>query len=390
MAYICYQGNDKDCGFAALRMLLADKAKNKSYLFIKKPTKKKGYTFQDLERIAKGYGFVLLGFEMLPEDFRNIPKGSIVMLDSKHTIYIKKVGKRRVCYYDPEVGKTSIPNEEFRRRWDGKVLECTNATKAKKLKLKPEKMMPLWMSIVHYAMIAVLFMSLMAGFYLIKDNTNIIFTMVFLSIFAVTELVENWYILKELKYFDSRYLSRFFSHKSNQSIERYRYYTEYKSKYFIVAKLLVSNMIMISVFSVLLCINDYRNVFVFIILLLVKMIDNILFSKKEKDRIHKIEGIESVAFLDETVIEHSLTRANSLAGDAALGLSIKKVIYMFLCVCLSLGMMILSGVVSTNFLIFHFGIYFLMSEALENVVTFFSTASERKSKKAKFLDSCDL
>ena len=62
MTYVCYQGNDHDCGFAALKMLLANKVHNKSYLYIKKPSKKKDYTFQDLIRIAKSYGFVLSSF----------------------------------------------------------------------------------------------------------------------------------------------------------------------------------------------------------------------------------------------------------------------------------------------------------------------------------------
>lgn len=390
MAYICYQGNDHDCGFAALKMLLANKTKNKSYLFIKKPYKKKDYTFQDLQKIAKSYGFILSGYSMPKEDYRSIPKGSLALIDEKHMVYVVRAGKRKMTICDPKDGKVRIPNKEFERRWTGLTLECVNARNAKDIKIKKERMTLVWMDLIHYLMIAVLFVSLMAGFYLINDSTNIIYTMVFLFLFAATELVENWYILKELKYFDKQYLVKFFSRKNNQSIEKYRYYCDYKSKYFIVAKLLVSNMIMILVFSILLCLNDYRNVFVFLILLLVKMIDNILFSRKEKDKIKEIEGIEAIAFDNESTLTHSLERANLLAGKVALGASYKKVMYMFFCLCLSLGMMIATGVVSTNFIIFHFGIYFLMSQAIENVISFFSNSRERKSKKARFLDDCDL
>ena len=390
MAYICYQGNDHDCGFAAMKMLLANKTHNKSYLFIKKPKKKKSFTFHDLSVIAKGYGFTLSGFEIPTEDYRDIPKGSVVLFKDNHSVYLKKVGKRKATYYDPNIGKVSIPNKEFEKKWTGLVLECANAQRAKPLKLKKDRMTPLWMDIIHYLMLAVVFASLMAGFYLINDSTNIIFTMGFLLLFAITELVENWYILKELKYFDKKFLVNFFSRRSNRSIERYRYYWDYKKNYFIVAKLLISNMIMILVFSILLCINDYRNVFVFLILLLVKMIDNILFSKKEKEKIREIEGIEAIAFDNDSTLNHSLERASKLAGKVSLDASYKKVMYMFVCLCLSLGMMIASGVVSTNFIIFHFGIYFLMSEAIENIISFFSNSNERKRKQARFLDECDL
>ena len=48
MTYVCYQGNDRDCGFASLRMMMANKSRNKSYLYLEKPQKKKDYTFYDI------------------------------------------------------------------------------------------------------------------------------------------------------------------------------------------------------------------------------------------------------------------------------------------------------------------------------------------------------
>ena len=53
MKYFIYQGNDHDCGFAALKMLLANLAKDKSYLYIPKPAKREYYTLEDLNDIAK-------------------------------------------------------------------------------------------------------------------------------------------------------------------------------------------------------------------------------------------------------------------------------------------------------------------------------------------------
>lgn len=390
MTYVCYQGNDHDCGFAALKMLLANKVRNKSYLYIKKPAKKKDYTFYDLIKIAKSYGITLISFQMPVEDVRSIPNKSIVMLKGNHMVYIKRVTKRRITYFDSNAGKRTVSHSEFEKKWSGYLIECTNISSARDVNYKKERMTPVWMDVVHYLIIGIIFVSLMTGFYLIKDNTSIFLTMGFLLLFALAELVENWYILKELKYFDKRYLANFFSHKINQNQLKYRFYTDYKSKYFIVSKLLVSDMILILAFSILLCLNDYRNVFVFLILLLVKMLDNTLFSKKEKENVKEIEKLESFAFDDDETIFSQLNKANSIAGKVALSSSLKKVIYMFICLCFAVGMMLASNVVSTNFIIFHFGIYFLMSVAFENVITFFSNNRDRKIKRARFLDECDL
>lgn len=390
MTYTCFQGNDSDCGFAALKMLLANKANNKSYLYIRKPSKKKEYTFYELIRYAKKYGFQLTSYEMPVEDFKSIPIGSLVLLKENHMVYLKKIGRRRVTYFDPALGKMSVPHKEFMNKWRGIVMECVNALEADDLDIPKPKLIPVWMDVIYYSLIAVIFASLMTGFYLINDQSSVVLTMVFLLLFAIAQLVENWYIIKELKYFDRRYLSLFFSRKKNQNMDKYKDYTEYKQNYFIVSKLLVSSLIMIVAFGVLLCINDYRNTLVFIILLLVKTLDNLLFSRKEEKDAKDIATIESLAFDCERTLTHELTRANSLASKVALNKSLKRVAYMFLCLCLAVLMMSFSNVTSTNFVIFHFGIYVLVSDAFDHIIKFFSSSTDRKIKKARFLDDCDL
>ena len=352
MNYACYQGNEHDCGFVSLKMLLASKTKNKSYLYIKKPAKRKYYTFTDLIRIAKQYGCNLSTYQMPKEDYKQLEKDCIVLINDNHAVFLKKVGRRRTIYYDPEFGKVSIANKEFMRIWSGYVIECSSFQNAKKIKLKKERMTPRWMDAIHYLIIGSIFTFLLTGFYMIKDDASIIVTLVFLALFAILELVENWYILKELKFFDNKYLPKYFSRKCNQNMERYRSYIDFKSKHYIVSKLLVSSLVLISAFSILLCVNDYRNVFAFLILLLLKMLDYKLFAKQEKDTLREIEGIESIAFESETTVIRSLTRVNTLANKIGLRSSMKRIVYMFVSLCLAIGMMVVSQVSSANFIIF--------------------------------------
>lgn len=390
MTYFCYQGNDRDCGFASLKMLLANKTKNKSYLYIEKPQKKKNYSFYDLINYAEKYGVKLFAAEYSKEMYKELPQPCLVLIDKTHLVYLKKIGKNFATVYDPYEGKRIIKTKEFLEMWTGKAVQCESCENAERIKLRKPRMTPLWMDILHYCIAALAFSSLMLGFYLIKDDSSIVVTMIFLLLFGLTELVENWYIIKEFKFFDNKYISKFFSLKKNQNYKKYSFYTNFKTKYFITSKLLISNLIIIGAFSILLCVNDYRNIFIFLILFLLKMLDNSLFSKSEKDDLEDIEKLEAVAFDANELVIRNITKANKIASRSALHSSLKKTIYLFLCLVISIGMMMMSKVTSTNFVIFHLGVYFLMSESFEHIIKYFSNRKDYHLKQAQFFDECDL
>ena len=120
------------------------------------------------------------------------------------------------------------------------------------------------------------------------------------------------------------------------------------------------------------------------------MLDSFLFSKSERGQEKQIENIEAVAFMSETMVIRNLQHANTLATRSALIGSLKRIIYLFICLCLAIGMMVFSNLTSTNFVITHLGIYFLMSEAFGGVISFLSSARDRKQKEARFFEECDL
>ena len=389
MSYVCYQNNCGDCGFAAIKMLMANKVKNKSYLYLDKPQKKKDYSVYELVRYAKRYGFALSSYQLPSDDVRSIPNSSVVMVGLNHLVYVKRVGRHKVHVHDPFRGKEDISIKEFEKLWTGLVIECVNTKDVYKINIKKERITPLWMDVVHLAIATSIFGFLMAGFYLLRDDSSLIFTIVFLALFGIAELVENWYIIKEMKFFDKKYIPKYFSKRRNQNYKKYVAYTSYKTKYFITSKLLLSNLIVVLAFSILLCINDYRNIFAFLILLLVKVLDNKLFSKPIKDSEQTISNIETLAFETEINVIKNLEKANHLATNHALFMSLKRVIVLIISLILSVAMMFASGVVSANFVIFHLGIYFVMSESFEHIICFFSNSNDYKLREAQFLEECD-
>ena len=64
-----YQGNNFDCGYASLKMLLANVHNDKNYLYLSNEKKDESYSLSDLVNIGKKYGVNLIGKEMDYEFF---------------------------------------------------------------------------------------------------------------------------------------------------------------------------------------------------------------------------------------------------------------------------------------------------------------------------------
>ena len=81
MKYFIYQGNDHDCAFAALKMLLAILAKDKSYLYIPKPTKRAYYDLYEIAQLSKSYGVELEANGCTREYYDYLKENSLCLID---------------------------------------------------------------------------------------------------------------------------------------------------------------------------------------------------------------------------------------------------------------------------------------------------------------------
>ena len=101
MKYFIYQGNDHDCGFAALKMYLATLAKDKSYLYIPKPKKREHYNLDDLAEISLSYGVELEVCGCSKDYYESLDEPALTLIDENHVVMIKRVRKKSITLYDP-------------------------------------------------------------------------------------------------------------------------------------------------------------------------------------------------------------------------------------------------------------------------------------------------
>ena len=136
--YFISQVSQHDCGFACLKMLLANYHHDKNYLFL--PTRDGPYSFKDLTEIAKEHHMEAIGIKI--SDVKELKEGRefpfIVNLEKKkgfkHSVLLLAVRRKHVKIFDPESGKRTIPLELFYDQWDQKALIVNRPKNYEKVK----------------------------------------------------------------------------------------------------------------------------------------------------------------------------------------------------------------------------------------------------------------
>ncbi len=137
MGHFIYQFNEKGCALASFQMLLANNLHSKSYLFAK-CEKHPPNSLLSLEKAAEKYNVTLSFYQCEDEGF-DYPfkkkKGFLALLKGKecpHLVYIKRISRHYVYYYDPNSGRKREKKEEFQKRYAKVFGVLENEKKAKK------------------------------------------------------------------------------------------------------------------------------------------------------------------------------------------------------------------------------------------------------------------
>jgi len=386
MKYFCYQGNDKDCGFASLKMLLATLSKNRSYLFIKKKNKIDNFTFYDLKEIAKSYYVTLEGYTYGERDLRTMTVPCLCLLENDHLVMVRKIKKRKVIYLDPDLGEIKLKQKEFLDVWQGKSLEVIDAKNVKEIEKINDEILPQKKVILRTIFSAVPALILSVGFYLINESTNIIFLVAFLLLFAISELLDYYYLIKIINYFDNKYIFKFFSINRNKNKIEYQNYEDFKTNYFSKNRLLLSAVISGFLLICICSLNDLKNLLVFAAILLIELLDKIVFSSLEKKMMKNMTINEEKAFTNVDQIVSSLSIANKDACEFAKFKYTRKCVMTFILIIFAILMMYLTNNISINYLMFHFGIYYIVSNNISSVISYLSSMDEFEKSRFKFLD----
>lgn len=390
MKYFIFQSNDHDCGFASLKMLLATLARDKSYLYISKPLKRSDYTLTDLKDIADSFG-VELGAYCCDEDYyEKLKCPCLTLIDNNHVVLVKKISKKRIKFYDPNEGSVTIKKEQFLARWRYKILEVEDASNLKKIEKKRQPILNSKLRIFETIFGVISSVILIITFYLLNGVKSSIFSLVFLALFASFQIIENMIVHREIYHFDNTYIKPYFYQKKNQNKLSYLEFINFKQKYFTKNRSLLSAVLTAFLITFLLCFNDFRNAFVLIALILIKLLDSLCFSKAEEKNQKRIAEYEGRCFKTTDNFVDNCLKANNLANLNVCQRSIKSIFYMVAAFGFALIMLIVTKNSGCNFVIFHFVLYYAGFNSYANVIDSLSNRKELMKSERRFIDSCNL
>ena len=390
MKYFIYQGNDHDCGFAALKMLLANLAKDKSYLYIPKPAKREFYTLEDLNDIAKLYGVELEANGCTRDYIDSLESPSLVLLEENHMVMIKKKTKNSLIVYDPGRGVIKMRKDEFLRRWRCIVIAVDHPENIIKMEKKRQYLLPPKLDLLS-GLVALFSASLLiVAFYLLNAKENFLFSLLFLFLFIMGQMVEKMLLFNQVYRFDMEFIPKYFNIKENCTKESYTKYVDFKKSFFLTNRQLISSLLIAFTITFLLILNDFRNVFALLALVLLKILEIILFSRKEQDTKNYIAELESRTFSEPDTAKDLALEANTKADKHIFYTSIKDLFYIFASFIFSVLTMFITNNSGCNFVIFHFVMYYAGFIAYNQLLTNLSLRKENKQKEVRFFDSCNL
>lgn len=390
MRYFIYQGNDNDCGFASMKMLLALVNKNPGFLYLDKPTKRERYTFSDLIAIAKDYGLFLKAYEYESKSPLDIKTPFLALIDGNHLVLVKEMRKKKVIVYDPAEGTVALKHVEFSKRWNKMTLEIDHFEKQNFVKKKPE-LLPLKKRIVSLLFSFLSIASLLVGFFFIKNDVYIFIPVIMLALFAIFELVEKWYLIKEINFFDNLYMPKYFAKNNDDAISKYKEYTNRKKDFFQFDRKAYSSFGIIAVFIFVLVFNNLWNAIAVIFLLLLALSEKQFFKSKDNEKELNLTKLENTLVKgDNKNLIPDLLSISESSNSFALRLSTRKCVNAFIIILLSLGMMIISKEISVNFVIFNFGLFVILFDNIDSALGIGDKSKKYLKEKMRFLDQCIL
>ena len=390
MNYFIYQGDDHDCGFTSLKMLFANLKKNKSFLYMKKWKKKDALSVKDLVGEAKMHGLLLSSYSCDDDYYQQLQTPSLTLIRNNHVVMIKKVTPKKITYLDPEFGKVKVKKEDFMAIWCHIVIEVDSTEYVVDPPKKRRSILPQKLKIFEAIFSVFSTAVLITTFYLLNNQQNALFSLIFIGLFLIFQVIENIIVFKEINFFDNQYIDPYFSRRKNKNKISYLEYVGFKQSFFTSSRSLLSSVLVALMITFLLVLNDFRNIFVLLALVLIKILELWLSSKPNDEKRYQIERYEEKCFKYKNACGDYALKANLLANKTVTKNTLKQIIYIALSFVFALCMMFITKNSGCNYVIFHFGLYYVGFNSYSQIIQGLSNRKEMYKMECRFFHKCNL
>lgn len=387
-----YQGNKHDCGFASLKMLLADVHHDSNYLYLDNEKKDEAYNLLELVNIAKKHNVTLVGKEIdIDSTVEYVKKHKTFLavvedeLHNAHLVYVKGMMFNKVRVLDPNKGELLMDLVNFKGIFQRKVLEFDKGDFRKtKCPNKKKDIIPKWHLALLYSLTFLSMASIILAFTLIAYNIDFLSIALSLVSYIIFESAQRFASHVLLKKFDERYLKVFQEKPKEFIMESYPILIERKKYLFLTPIMLISDLVLS--FSILFIFIINGKIYATILLglwVLATVIEYLyyLVTKKKEDNVNIMEN----QLLDGKPIEikNFVNDTYSIAGL----FSIKRLLLILASVLGSIYLMIVTNNKTITFVLFYFVALYVALERFTSVVSTMLKNDKINRNESRFRDT---
>lgn len=384
------QIRDDDCGFACLKMLLANLYNDRNYLYLPQNEKHGRYSYADLGKIANRYGLFLDGFKLsdknaLPNADRSLFIATINIGGSAaHAVLVYRVNKRRVKYLDPREGKKTTSLKTFLKIWDGTML-VAGTHQRQFCPYKEEKVLKVAQHVWYTFLQVCTGISALLGVYFIGVDVYVFIPIILFSLAAVFELITKAYSLSLMKKIDAYFDSHIHIKDKKYKQTLWRFETYKKS---LLASPLSFLLAIVVCFSLMLIViqNDEKNYFLIASAFIASVTEAVLYRpliKKEVSRIAFLED-DLDSSLDDKMYKEKVARIHQKAYRVGLIEVSKNCIGISLFVAIAIVLMAGKFIVSFPHVVFYFALQYALYRAFNKILIFPDEIANFKKAKVEF------
>ncbi len=391
MREFIYQESKKGCGLACLRMALIEASGQANYKYLRFE-KHPPYSLKELCLAAKKEGASLEFFKVnngeIVDFSANVPLMTTIREgNAEHLVYVPKARKNKLLVYDPAFGPQWVKKDVFLSKWDYVFGKITSIEKRKCPYKKPKIFSP-WSLIPSFVSVLISFLCLFGCFYLMKNDSNYIFSLSLLAGSAIFEIVSRILMIKSMKKFDEKWIDKI-PFSSNHLEEQYQHYCSFKKAAFHGHLSMVTSLFMALSTIALFGINNPL-FFISVAAIAVYSTVSSLFLRnyicKKKTALEEKEKLLFLKREKPDEIKKSLRSLTDEGYKIGSLLGNEKAISLILIAVLSIVPLLNQENIVLNYYLLHFGGLYTVSEALANILEFAMSYKIREREKMYFYE----
>ncbi len=239
--YLIKQESSNDCLFTCFKVVLANLSHEKEYLYLPR-IQDTAYSFADIKRVAQGFNLSVTGYRLKDKHdlFEVRDKYLILTLirdNTRHTVILVRLGKRRSKIVDPNLGLISVKTKTLLKEWDSYMLSIT--VKSGLTIPHPNSNFylfnPLCVSCLNPSrgMVGLFTIKFISSLLLVLglgfiESSQFLIPLSLLAGFALFEVLYQFLLMKEMRQVDDLFFSHL--HRALRSREELETYENYKSQ----------------------------------------------------------------------------------------------------------------------------------------------------------------